>query len=88
MCNKEKLKAGMSKITTVLKSGSGKSGVLFGVPDNRGFGGNTTTASIARKVFNSKQLINRIIDLLPENDLEMRNFFRTIFENDRKILGM
>ena len=52
-CNKEKLKAGMSKITTALKSGSGYSGVLFGVPDNRGFGGSTTTASMARKVFKS-----------------------------------
>ena len=40
-------------------------GVAYAFPDGRGFGGNTTTAEVGRKVFHSEALRKRLVDLVP-----------------------
>ena len=41
-------------------------GVAYAFPDSKGFGGNTTTAQLARKVFHSEELRGRMVNLCPE----------------------
>jgi hypothetical protein len=40
--------------------------VAYAFPDSKGFGGNTTTAQLARKVFHSEELRGRLVNLCPE----------------------
>ena len=40
-------------------------GVAYAFPDSKGFGGNTTTAQLARKVFHSEELRGRLVKLCP-----------------------
>ena len=41
-------------------------GVAYGFPDARGLGGNTTTAELCRKMFMSRNLRMRMVNLCPE----------------------
>ena len=41
-------------------------GVAYAFPDAKGFGGNTTTAALARKVFGSTNMRNRLVQLVPQ----------------------
>ena len=40
-------------------------GVAYAFPDAKGFGGNTTTAALARKVFGSSNMRSRLVQLVP-----------------------
>ena len=40
--------------------------MAFAFPDAKGFGGSTTTAEVARKVFNSSNMRRRLVNLVPE----------------------
>ena len=60
-------------------------GVAYAFPDARGFGGNTTTAQIARKTLSSPVLRQRLVDLCPD---VYRQAMEQILLNDLTILRL
>ena len=40
--------------------------MAYAFPDAKGFGGNTTTAAVARKVLSSPNMRNRLVQLTPQ----------------------
>ena len=61
------------------------SGVAYGFPDAKGFGGTTTTGEVARKIFKSEILRERIVQLCPEL---YRPAMRRILFNDLILLRL
>ena len=61
------------------------SGIAYSYPDAKGLGGNTTTAGVARKFFNSEVLRQRVVDLCP---MLYREAMQRILFNDLILLRL
>ena len=59
--------------------------MAFAFPDAKGFGGSTTTGPVARKVFKSSNLRNRLVQLVPEL---YRPAFERIMLNESVLLRL
>ena len=80
-----RLLAARNKIQEELKPGNNRPGIFLGWPDCNSQGGNTTTAAVGRKFYRTKEIRDRMINLVPE---EFRPRFKEFVENNRIVMAI